>query len=225
MFYTYSIKNIDTGKFYIGCRTAKCMLNCRPEDDLGIHYFSSTTDEELKQAIKDGRVEYHVLQEYDDTKVCWKAEQQLIALYWKFFGYDMSYNHSYINCKGEKVFSTCGISPTKEAIEKGQQTRKNWSQEKKDDYIKRQKESHIGQTAWNKGLRGCQIPWNKGKQGLQEAWNKGKKLTEDQCMNMRKPKTKFYWQTPEGEIVLMDKGNAIRFHPDWILIGTDKNND
>lgn len=114
MYYTYSIKNIENGKFYIGSRTAKCMLNHKPEDDLGVNYFSSSKDKELRQAIKDGKVKYSVLQEYDDPKVCWRAEQQLIALYWKFFGKDMSYNHFYRNGKGENIFSTVGTHPSEE---------------------------------------------------------------------------------------------------------------
>lgn len=56
MFYTYSIKNIENSKFYIGSRTANCMLNIKPEDDLGVRYFSSSNDNELRQAIKDGEI-------------------------------------------------------------------------------------------------------------------------------------------------------------------------
>lgn len=109
MYYTYSIKNLENGKFYIGSRTNKCMLTRKPEDDLGIKYFSSSKDKELRQAIKDGKVKYTILQEYDDHKVCWRAEQQLIALYWKFFGKDMSYNHFYRNYNNENQFNTIGI--------------------------------------------------------------------------------------------------------------------
>ena len=118
MYYTYSIKNLENGKFYIGSRTAKCMLNRKPEDDLGVKYFSSSKDKELRQAIKDGNVKYTVLQEYDDAKVCWRAEQQLIAIYWKFFGKDMSYNHSCVNCNGEVIFSTSSTSPSEETRKK-----------------------------------------------------------------------------------------------------------
>lgn len=124
MFYTYSIKNIENGKFYIGSRTNKCMLTRKPEDDLGVKYFSSSTDKELRQAIKDGKVKYTVLQEYDDTIVCWRAEQQLIALYWKFFGKDMSYNHSCVNCNGEVIFSKAGLSPSEESRKKMSEAKK-----------------------------------------------------------------------------------------------------
>lgn len=115
MFYTYSIKNIENGKFYIGSRTTKCMLNRKPEDDLGIKYFSSSKDKELRQAIKDGKVEYHILQEYDDADICWKAEQQLIALYWKFFGKDKSYNKR-CDIENITVWSTGGHSNPQQSI-------------------------------------------------------------------------------------------------------------
>lgn len=38
---------------------------------------------------------------------------------------------------------------------------------------KKNSESHIGKSPWNKGLKGSQIPWNKGLKGIQEPWNKG----------------------------------------------------
>lgn len=134
MFYTYSIKNLDNGKFYIGSRTAKCLLTRKPEDDLGVKYFSSSKDKELREAIKNQRVKYTILPEYDDTKVCWRAEQQLIALYWKLFGKDMSYNYSCVNCNGEVIFNRAGITspmkgkhPSEESIKKMSEAKKGKS--------------------------------------------------------------------------------------------------
>ena len=146
MYYTYSIKNLENGKFYIGSRTAKCMLNRKPEDDLGVEYFSSASDKELWQAIKDDKVKYTILQEYDDPKVCWKAEQQLIAFYWRFFGKDMSYNHSYISCNGDKIFSTSGYHHTSESIEKMKRNRKGKTGKKFSEEHKRKiGEAHKGE--------------------------------------------------------------------------------
>lgn len=266
MFYTYSIKNIDTGKFYIGSRTNKCMLNRRPEDDLGIHYFSSTTDEELKQAIKDGRVEYHVLQEYDDRTICWKAEQQLIALYWKFFGSDMSYNHFYSNYNGDNVFSAAGKPSSfkgkhhsKESKEKLSEARKgkpspnkgkHLSKETKEKMSVSKKNKYVGKKWYNNGIEeiilypeDAEEYLNKGyiagrlqsvmrnvadKHVGNTAWNKGKKglyktskETKDKLSKVSKgkPKPKYYWQTPEGEIIIMAKCIVVRFHTDWVLLG------
>ena len=221
MFYTYSIKNLENGKFYIGSRTRKCMLKRKPEDDLGVKYFSSTTDKELRQAIKDGKVKYTVLQEYDDPQVCWRAEQHLIALYWKFFGKDMSYNHCYSKCETNKVWNTAGTThviteETKEKISNAQKGRiipieqrvqhsifmkgrkvteevkKKISETMKCRY-KTHKHPTTGKTPWNKGLKG-------------------------------NPQKKFYWQTPDGEVKIMAKANAMQFHPDWVLVGEVETN-
>lgn len=205
MYYTYSIKNVQTGKFYIGSRTNKCMLTRKPEDDLGVKYFSSSKDEELRQAIKEGTVEYHVLQEYDDPKICWRTEQKLIALYWKFFGKDMSYNHSCVNCNGEVIFSVVG--------------RKRTEEEKRHQSKKMSGTNHpmYGKTGKNSPLFGRKRP-------DQSTWMKlnnpkfGKNKGEDNPM-FGKRKKKYYYQTPSGDIKIMDKSNAHRFHNDWILIG------
>ena len=112
MFYIYSIKSLETGKVYIGSRTRKVMLNRKPEDDLGIRYFSSTSDKELRRAIKDGKVSYRVIKEYSDAKECVRDENELIRLFWLFFGKENSYNHHYTKRNGEKVWSTAGVEST-----------------------------------------------------------------------------------------------------------------
>jgi hypothetical protein len=128
------------------------MLTRKPEDDLGVKYFTSSKDNELRQTIRDGKVKYTILQEYDDAKVCWRVEQQLIAFYWKFFGEDMSYNHSYINCKGEKVFSTAGIYPSEETRKKMSNSRKG---EKNGMYGKHHSEESINKIKLNRKGKGC----------------------------------------------------------------------
>ena len=37
--------------------------------------------------------------------------------------------------------------------------------------------------------------------------------------DIKKPKTKYKWLTPTGEIKIMDPSKAKRWHPDWIKIG------
>lgn len=46
----------------------------------------------------------------------------------------------------------------------------------------------------------------------------GKHHTEETKQKLRKPKTKFKWLTPSGDIVEMSKRNAVYYHPDWILL-------
>ena len=47
----------------------------------------------------------------------------------------------------------------------------------------------------------------------------GKHHTEDVKIKMRKPKRKYKWLTPSGEIKKMTKANVHRWHPDWTIIG------
>ena len=47
----------------------------------------------------------------------------------------------------------------------------------------------------------------------------GKLRSEEDKQKMRKPKSKFYWQTPEGEIRIMGARNAKMYHPDWVCLG------
>ena len=48
----------------------------------------------------------------------------------------------------------------------------------------------------------------------------GKQHTEESKQKMSKAHSiKYKWLTQTGEIIIMDKGNAGRWHPDWIKIG------
>lgn len=228
MFYTYSIKNLENGKFYIGSRTAKCMLNRKPENDLGVKYFSSSKDKELRQAIKDGKVKYTILQEYVDAQVCWRAEQQLIAIYWKLFGKDMSYNHCYSNCKGNKIWSTSGTThclstETKEKIGKANRGRKHsikqnleHSKVMKGRKLTNETKCKISETMKNRFK--IHTHPTEGK----TPWNKGKQMNEDFCKKA-KNRQKYKWMTSDNEIKIMDKSHVARFHKDWTLIGPIEN--
>lgn len=46
----------------------------------------------------------------------------------------------------------------------------------------------------------------------------GKQLSEEHKQHLRKPKPKFKWLTPEGDIRYMSKANVGNHHPDWKLI-------
>lgn len=43
--------------------------------------------------------------------------------------------------------------------------------------------------------------------------------SEETKQKLRKPKLKYKWLTPTGEIRIMDMGNARKYHLDWIKIG------
>ena len=263
MFYTYSIKNLETGKVYIGSRTDKRIINIKPEEDLGVKYFSSTSDKELRRAIKDGKVSYKIIKEYSDAKECVKDENELIRLFWLFFGKENSYNHSYVNCNREKVWSTAGreeseeerlkkknshiglhhSDETKKKISESnrnkhtgkfhsEEQKRKWSIERKgkgnpmfgknpldymDENAKKQmlinkSENMKGEKNPMFGRKGIKSPIY----GISKTDEHKKKISE---ANKGKPKPLFKYQTLSGEIKIMDKANAKRYHPDWILIG------
>ena len=47
---------------------------------------------------------------------------------------------------------------------------------------------------------------------------KGRKFSEEHNQKLRKPKPKYKWMTSSGEIKIMDKAKAKRWHPDWIPV-------
>ena len=98
--------------------------------------------------------------------------------------------------------------------------------------------AHIGITAWNKDLkmspefceklRISQKGKHKANSGSfkkgQTPWNKDKVTPEEvrrKLSEALKNKPKSRWLTPSGEIKYMDKSNAGRHHPDWVLIEED----
>ena len=46
----------------------------------------------------------------------------------------------------------------------------------------------------------------------------GYKHSDETKQKLRKPKSKYKWLTPTGEIRIMNMANAHKHHPDWILI-------
>ena len=59
-----------------------------------------------------------------------------------------------------------------------------------------------------------------GKHHTEESIQKMKKpKSEEHKQKLRKPKRKYKWLTPTGEIRIMSMSHACRYHPDWIKIG------
>lgn len=71
-----------------------------------------------------------------------------------------------------------------------------------EESINKMRQSHLGQVAWNKGLKGVQVAWNKGKNGVQQAWNKGisgqVKWSED-AKQKQSERIKQVWAKRRGE--------------------------
>ena len=92
MFYTYYVK--AEGKYYFGSRTRRIMLKRAAKDDFMIHYFTSTTDERLREIIRKGEYEKaEIIKEYTNRQECLKDEELLIENFWWLYGTENCWNH------------------------------------------------------------------------------------------------------------------------------------
>lgn len=97
-------------------------------------------------------------------------------------------------------------------------------------FLSKHQHDSLHLTINNMKYKQYQTPWNKGKVGLQTAWNKNKEWdidTKKKISNTLKGQVahnkgvsqpKYKWETPSGEIRIMDMANAYKHHPDWKLI-------
>ena len=114
LYYVYKITNKETGEFYIGSRGANVKQNYTPEQDLLIHYFTSSV--KLKRTIKANPTQYvgEILYRSNDNVdyngiilyAAYVYEQILIREYIK---HPLCVNQYYIDPdKDTKAFSTLG---------------------------------------------------------------------------------------------------------------------
>ena len=75
-----------------------------------------------------------------------------------------------------------------------EQQKKKWSDERK------------GKTSWNKGIH------------ISCGWKNKNHHSEETIQKLKKPKQKFKWLTPTGEIKEMAIGNVKYHHPDWVMV-------
>ena len=58
--------------------------------------------------IEQGQATPRVVREYSDATQCWKDEQSMIRIFWKLYGRENSWNHSYVNNIGNRIWSRFG---------------------------------------------------------------------------------------------------------------------
>src|SRR5574344_2071036 len=87
--YVYRITNTKEQKHYYGVRSSKV----EPKLDLGIKYFSSSTDKEFIQEQKENKsiFKYKIIRKFNSRKEANKFE---IDLHWRF---DVARNESFYN--------------------------------------------------------------------------------------------------------------------------------
>lgn len=88
--YVYQITEKSTNKKYIGVRSSKL----KPEDDLGIKYFSSSTNKDFIKRQKSNPADfiYEILSTYDDRSLAISEEVKLHEMY------NVDVNGDFYNC-------------------------------------------------------------------------------------------------------------------------------
>jgi group I intron endonuclease len=119
--YVYRITNVSSKKHYYGRRSCR---NCHPKDDLGIKYFSSSTDNDFKKDQKEHPESYH----YKIVRICESRNNALeleMLLHEKF---DVGINESFYN-KAKQTSLRFSYDPT--GKNHSEETRKKMSESKK----------------------------------------------------------------------------------------------
>ncbi len=97
-------------------------------------------------------------------------------------------------------------SETKEKIsiaKTGQESNRK-GKKHSEESIKKMRESHLGQQAWNKGTVGIMKAWNSGLVGKQEAWNKNKSGVvkwNDDAKKLQSERIKAIWAKRKQEAI------------------------
>ena len=135
--YTYWITNTKLQKHYIGVRTSKIP----PIHDIGIKYFSSSSDKEFKKDQKDNPqdYDYKIIGLFPTREEASMNEVELHETY------NVGKNPRFYNlCKVTSIgFDTSGTTHTEKAKDKISESQKNaWTEERKANHSA----AHLGTT-------------------------------------------------------------------------------
>ena len=163
--YTYFIKNKITNQFYYGSRCRNIKLKRTPQEDLWIHYFTSSNKiHKLIDIHGKESFEFIILLQDINYKKCYDYEQILI----KEHVNDNKCLNMY--CRLTNTFSTAGLAHSQETKDKISRKAKNriQSQETKDKISKATSGIKKTPTQIKNAASG-----RKGKKNKNPAWNKG----------------------------------------------------
>ena len=139
MFYTYYVK--AEGKYYFGSRTRRIMLKRAAKDDFMIHYFTSTTDERLREIIRKGEYEKaEIIKEYTNRQECLKDEELLIENFWWLYGTENCWNH-----QANGKFSMSGRPSPMLGKQHSEETKKKLSEAKRGKHHTEEHNKKIGE--------------------------------------------------------------------------------
>lgn len=205
--YVYITTNKINGKFYIGKHST---------DNLNDNYLGSGIM--LNNAIKKyGKENFkqRILCFCDSEEEAFEVEKYLVTEY--IVSREDCYN-LHIGGDGGKMSEEIN---RKHSIfmKEYYKTHNTWNKGKKnvysEDTLKRMSDVKKGSKhtdEWKQHM--SELMKNEPSRTLGKHW----KHTEEIKEHYRRPKEKFKWLTPSGEIKEMSKNHAKRYHPDWILI-------
>lgn len=206
--YIYTYVNKETGKTYIGSRSAY-KGSCY--DDFNIKYFSSSKDKQFRQDMADGKLEGQIVLvmncENANKKIV-EVEHKMIDAYWDKYGRENSYNKHNNGGKWNNSGNHRKLSDErKKAIGLRSLGNKNMLGKHHSEETKKLLSNLF------KGRK-------KDAEWVQKIVlsKKGYKHSEETKAKMRKPKPKLKWITPNNEIIEMTRSSATRCHPDWKLL-------
>ena len=153
--YTYRIRNIETNTEYIGVRSCKC----EPEDDLGIKYFSSSSDMNFMCEQKNGDMFDYIVISRHPTRSSAIDEEISLHAFFNVVSNDMFYNKARQTSKG---FDTTGCVSWNKGRTFSNEARENM------------RKASLGQKAWNKGK-----PWSDEVKSKISNATKGKNIGAD----------------------------------------------
>lgn len=171
--YVYFVTNKITNEFYIGSRYKNIQLKKSPEEDIWVHYFTSSKD--IKKLIdmygKDS-FDVKIITRYGEYDPCYWYEQYLIK---ENIKNPLCLNGAYIDVCHSVKFSTAGRKATPEERKRLSEAKKNPSEETRARYS------------------ACKLGKNTGSrsQSTRDKISKthtGNKLTEEHCNNISKSK-------------------------------------
>jgi len=199
--YIYRITNTKINKHYYGVRTSKV----KPEIDLGVRYFSSSSNKEFIKDQKDNPTDY----KYKIVK-CFASRKDAVMLEIKLHNkFNVGMNESFYNKSKQTStsFDTTGISPTENSKRitskrckgislsdehKNKISKSLLGHKHSEETLKKLSDSLKGKTPWNKGK--CMS--EDQKKLLSELFTGeknnrfGTKHSEETLKKMRKPKEK-----------------------------------
>ena len=174
-YYVYKITNLTNNMYYIGSRQS----NCDPKDDLGIKYFSSSSNKNFitEQRKNPGGFKYEILSVHKSRMEAFEEEAR-IQTELRCLEDDLCYNKSinHVSFTNYNKTHKC----TKETKEKISKARK--------EYYK----TH---DTWNKGYKYpeefCK-KLSKLRKGKPQPWQKGKKCSDEAKKKISEGLKKYY---------------------------------